>query len=100
LDGSFVAAKRGGDEIGITKIGKGSKVMTIADGNGLPIGIYVTSPTIMRSSWFSPPWSLYEFRKDAADHDPDSRNWWQIGHITVRTFSAFFESAESSPPFL
>jgi transposase len=43
LDGSFVAAKRGGDQVGKTRIGKGSKVMVIADGNGLPIGIYVTS---------------------------------------------------------
>jgi hypothetical protein len=34
-------------------MGKGSKVMAIADGNGLPIGIYVTSATIMKSNWFS-----------------------------------------------
>jgi hypothetical protein len=43
LGGSFVPAKRGGDQVGKTKIGKGSKVMAIADGNGLPIGFYVTS---------------------------------------------------------
>lgn len=43
LDGSFVAAKRGGEQIGITKIGKGSKIMTIAEGNGIPIGLYITS---------------------------------------------------------
>ena len=32
-----------GDGIGRTKIGKGSKVMLVADGNGLPIGLYCES---------------------------------------------------------
>lgn len=41
LDGSFV--RKRGSEVGKTKSGKGSKVMVVADGNGLPIGIYVTS---------------------------------------------------------
>jgi transposase len=43
LDGSFVPAKRGGDEIGTTKIGKGSKIMLVAERNGVPIGLHVTS---------------------------------------------------------
>lgn len=43
LDGSFVAAKRGGTGIGKTKMGKGSKVMVVAEKNGIPIGILVES---------------------------------------------------------
>jgi transposase len=35
--------KKGGSGIGKTKIGKGSKVMVVADGQGLPIGLQVAS---------------------------------------------------------
>jgi len=37
LDGSFVRAKGGGDQIGKTKSGKGQKLMLMVDANGLPI---------------------------------------------------------------
>jgi transposase len=35
--------QKGGSGIGKTKIGKGSKVMVVADGQGLPLGLYVAS---------------------------------------------------------
>ena len=35
--------KKGGSGIGKTKVGKGSKVMLVVDGNGLPIGLYLDS---------------------------------------------------------
>lgn len=41
LDGTFVRATRGGTKIGQSIRGKGSKVMTIVDGNGLPLGLYI-----------------------------------------------------------
>ncbi len=37
------AVKKRGDGVGRTKIGKGSKVMLVADGNGLPIGLLCES---------------------------------------------------------
>ena len=44
LSGRFVrAVEKGGDGIGRTKIGKGSKVMLVADGNGLPVGLHCES---------------------------------------------------------
>lgn len=43
LDGSFVASKRGGDFIGRTKVGKGSKIMVVTERNGLPVGFHVES---------------------------------------------------------
>ena len=42
LDDSFVPAKRG-KGVGRTKVGKGTKVMAVVEGNGLPIGLYVAS---------------------------------------------------------
>jgi transposase len=42
LDDSFVPAKRGRG-VGRTKVGKGTKVMAVVEGNGLPIGLYVAS---------------------------------------------------------
>jgi hypothetical protein len=41
LDGSFVAAKRGGEKVGLTQKGKGAKWMLVVDGNGLPLGFHL-----------------------------------------------------------
>jgi transposase len=43
LDGSFVPAKKGGDKVGLTKKGKGTKWMLVVDGNGLPLGFHLDS---------------------------------------------------------
>ena len=43
LDGSFVPAKKGGDMVGLTKKGKGTKWMLVIDGNGLPLGFHLDS---------------------------------------------------------
>lgn len=43
IDGTFVIGKRGGEAIGKTKRGKGSKIMAICDKSGRPAGITVTS---------------------------------------------------------
>jgi transposase len=43
LDGSFVPAKRGGEKIGLTQKGKGTKWMLVIDGNGLPLGLHLDS---------------------------------------------------------
>jgi len=40
IDGTFVVAKRG-NEVGATKRGKGTKIMAISDGSGLPVSIPV-----------------------------------------------------------
>jgi hypothetical protein len=45
IDGSFAPAKRGGAAVGKTKRGKGTKIMAIADRQGLPIAVYVESAT-------------------------------------------------------
>ena len=36
-------SEKRGDAVGKTKVGKGSKVMVVADGQGLPIGLHVAS---------------------------------------------------------
>jgi transposase len=43
LDGSFVRAKRGGEKVGLTRKGKGTKWMLVVDGNGLPLGFHLDS---------------------------------------------------------
>lgn len=43
LDGSFVPAKKGGCGVGKTMAGKGSKIMLVTDGNGLPLSVVVGS---------------------------------------------------------
>ncbi|HEV8192440.1 MAG TPA: IS5 family transposase [Ktedonobacterales bacterium] len=45
LDGAFAPAKKGGDQVGLTKKGKGTKWMLVIDGNGLPLGFYLASAT-------------------------------------------------------
>ena len=41
LDGSFVPAKKGGEKVGLTRKGKGTKWMLVVDGNGLPLGFHL-----------------------------------------------------------
>jgi transposase len=43
LDGSFAPAKKGGDKVGLTKKGKGTKWMLVVDGNDLPLGFHLES---------------------------------------------------------
>jgi transposase len=43
IDGTFAPAKRGGAGIGKTKRGKGTKLMAVADGNGLPVAAHTGS---------------------------------------------------------
>lgn len=43
LDGSFVPAKNGGEHVGLTRKGKGTKWMLVVDGNGLPLGFHLDS---------------------------------------------------------
>jgi transposase len=43
LDGSFAPAKKGGEKVGLTKKGKGTKWMLAIDGNGLPLGFHLDS---------------------------------------------------------
>ncbi len=45
LDGSFAPAKKGGDKVGLTKKGKGTKWMLVIDGNGLPLGFHLDRAT-------------------------------------------------------
>lgn len=43
LDGPFAPAKKGGDKVGLTKKGNGTKWMFVVDGNGLPLGFHLDS---------------------------------------------------------
>ena len=39
IDGTFAKAKGGGDGIGLTKVGKGVKIMVLVDARGLPVAV-------------------------------------------------------------
>ena len=43
IDGTFCKARGGGDGIGVTKAGKGVKIMVLVDARGLPVAIETTS---------------------------------------------------------
>jgi transposase len=46
LDDSFAPAKSGGDTVGLTRKGKGTKWMLVIDGNGLPLGFHLDSAQV------------------------------------------------------
>lgn len=46
LDGSCAPAKRGGEKVGLTRKGKGTKWMLVIDGNGLPLGFHLDSAQV------------------------------------------------------
>src|SRR5260370_22719190 len=45
LDGSFAPAKKGGDKVGLTKKGEGTKRMLVIGGHGLPPGFHLGPAT-------------------------------------------------------
>jgi len=45
IDATFSKAKGGGDGIGVTKAGKGVKIMVLVDARGLPIAVHTASAT-------------------------------------------------------
>jgi hypothetical protein len=45
IDGTFVPAKQGGEAVGKTKRGKGTKIMGIVEGHDLPISVLIASAT-------------------------------------------------------
>jgi hypothetical protein len=55
IDGSFSPAKKGGNCVGKTKHGKGTKIMAIADRHGLPVAVHWRAPRRMKSRWSRPP---------------------------------------------
>src|SRR5688572_13262175 len=42
-DATFIRAKKGGDDIGNTKVGKGMKLEVVVDATGLPLGLEVAA---------------------------------------------------------
>ena len=46
LDGSFAPAKKGGDKVGLTRKGRGTKWMLVVDGHGLPLGFHLDSAQV------------------------------------------------------
>lgn len=45
IDGTFCKARGGGDGIGVTKAGKGVKIMVLVDARGLPVAVETMSAT-------------------------------------------------------
>jgi transposase len=45
IDATFSKAKGGGDGVGVTKVGKGVKIMMLVDARGLPVAVHSASAT-------------------------------------------------------
>lgn len=45
IDGTFCKARGGGDGVGVTKAGKGVKIMVLVDARGLPVAVHTGSAT-------------------------------------------------------
>lgn len=45
IDGTFARARGGGDGVGLTKAGKGVKIMVLVDARGLPVSVETMSAT-------------------------------------------------------
>lgn len=50
IDGTFAVAKKGTEEWGKTKRGKGTKIMAVVDRAGLPIDLCVASASRMNNT--------------------------------------------------
>src|SRR6059058_4771680 len=47
--------EKGGSAVGPTRRGKGSKIMAISDGHGLPLAVHVASASLMKQNSWNPP---------------------------------------------
>ncbi|MEM3485260.1 MAG: hypothetical protein QXI12_06530 [Candidatus Methanomethyliaceae archaeon] len=45
------AGEKGGSGVGKTKVGKGSKVMVVVDGQGLPLGLHLGGHHPIYGAW-------------------------------------------------
>jgi|GEM_PF-4203737 len=72
------ACPKGGEAVGVTKRGKGSKVMLVTDGQGIPIGSLVASaqPAEIRLAEATLP-------AGADALAPVSRPWWPTRAMTA-----------------
>jgi len=78
-DGTFKAAKKGGTEIGVTKAGKGNKIMLVVNSHGVPRAallapanpaeVNLIEPTLEQSFSQSQEYDILIYDK-AADSDP------------------------------
>jgi hypothetical protein len=53
IDATFVMAKLGGAEVGLTKRGKGIKIMAIVDRHGLPLSVSTRAANHPKCAWSS-----------------------------------------------
>ncbi len=58
IDGTFCKARGGGDGVGLTKAGKGVKIMVLVDARGLPVAVETTSASPHESKLVQ---QLFEF---------------------------------------
>jgi transposase len=58
IDGTFCKARGGGDGVGLTKAGKGVKIMVLVDARGLPVAVDTTSASPHESRLVQP---LFDF---------------------------------------
>ena len=86
LDGSFAPAKKGGDNVGLTKKGKGTKWMLVVDGHGLPLGFHLDSAQVAEFGWPSGPWIPRRSLVREDDRDGAPTNSWQIAGMIVAGF--------------
>ncbi|MEM4284480.1 MAG: IS5 family transposase [Candidatus Caldarchaeum sp.] len=83
IDGTFGMAKKGATGVGKTQRGKGTKLMAVADGTGLPIAVCVTSArphevTLVEAtlaSGFAPEPPKRWMGDRAYDSDPLDARW-------------------------
>lgn len=66
VDATFSKARQGGDGIGVTRIGKGVKIMLLVDAKGLPVAAYTTEAGPHESRLVQ---GLFDFM--VSDDDPE-----------------------------
>ena len=79
LDGSFAPAKKGGEKVGLTKKGKGTKWMLVVDGNGLPLGFHLDSANKAEVKLAEQTLDTIRVARPRGRPKRRPRSWWRIG---------------------
>jgi hypothetical protein len=83
LDGSFAPAKKGGDEVGLTKKGKGTKWMLVVEGNRLPLRFHLASARTAEVQLAEQTLDTIAGSACADAPSNDLRGWWRIADMLV-----------------
>jgi hypothetical protein len=96
IDACFSSAKKGGSAVGHTPRGKGSKIMAISDGRGLPLAVHVASASPHETKLVAPTIETLPLENSRAPNRRSRLRRTGLAFLALILCRCFRESDEST----